>query len=740
MPVDLIDPEGRLRSVDDADLETARSQGYRPASGQEAWATEHPGKAAFIAGVRALPFGTTALQARGETLGIDPTTNADTLKALEERNPAASTAASVGTTLATGFATGGAGWGAVLAEGGLYGLSAVVDEHAIENREATVEEMAAGGLKGALVGGAFFGGLKLAGKAASKLSGLGLSEHLTTKADNLEWDALTSGNNAAKAVSPELKAEVLRTAREAGITGGLLNSVDKKAATVAREVADAAESEMKAALQAADAALEAKGGVGVLRERVVNKIWDTWEEAGLSRNPTTAKHMTAPAEKALREEIGALRSAADLHAWAEDTLERLSKSKTSKGVLNRLKLQAVREVLSDIGTSSYAQAAKKFQASKKLAEFLDYQVTNGENFSKLNTARAAMGALGFGAGGPVGAVAAAAIAPVLNRRGGLFGAALLRGAAVPAAMAKGLLGRASVVPTALMATARARLERASAEGGPEAVLAEHANLAREPGGDTYLASLGLSRETPEEVTAASARLAALDGLAVAGEDRQARWEASIGGLLGGGKVPASGRVSNKDFKARQDALLAFLDNAEAHFEPGALASTHAEALGLAVNAARYLKERLPKDPNPPGPDSLKRPWEPSEADKQKWLRYLEAVEDPQNVLSRMSDGSLMPEHVEAFQAAYPTLYADLQSKLYEALHTWQDPVSYRTKLQLSLMFGPKAFGLDQDAMKVLQASQAIDEKPQGGSMSPDGRQKVSVSRNLETQAQRLQGR
>lgn len=740
MPTDLIDPEGRLRTVEDKDLAAAREQGYRLPSGQEAWASEHPGSAALLGGIRALPFGETALQARGESLGIDPGVNAATMKALESQNPNADFAGSAGSTLATAVATGPLTTGvkAAVVEGGIWGLSNVLDEAAIENRGATVEEVAAGGLKGALAGGLFFGGLKLAGKAATKFAGSTLAEKAAAKADDMEWAALTKGNNAAKVVTPELRDDILQAARDAGVTGKLGSAVGPDAAAAAAVARDEARAALNAAIEGAEAQLPKKGGIAALRERVVNRIWDTMDEAGVGRNPTTVKLMTTAQERKLRGEVGALTSLKDLRAWADDTLERLAASKSVKGDMGRLKLKAVHEVLSEVTDGAYAQAQKKLVAAQKLSSFLDYQVANAGAFTDINAARAIAGAAGFGVGGPLGAAVAAGIEPVLSRRAGLFGAAVLRSAGTAASLSDGLLRRAAMVTVPFMTAARQRLERAAADG-PDSVLAEHVSLARGPGGSNYLGAMGMADESPSETAAGSARLAAIDGLNVAGEERGARWDGAIASILAGKPLPG-GFATTGDFETKRDALKAFVANAEQHYEHGAVPALRAEALGMAVNAARYLEERLPKNPSPPGPESLKRPWEPSLAEKQKWLRYLEAVEDPQNVLARMANGSLMPEHVEAFQAAYPKLYADLQSKLYETLHVWDKPVGYRQKLQLSLMFGPQAFGMDTDALRVLQASQAVEGEPQGGSMKPDGRQKVSVSRNLETQAQRLQGR
>lgn len=735
MAIDLIDPEGRLRSVEDKDLAQAQAQGYRVPTGQEAWAGEHPLGATLLGGVRALPFGETALQARGEALGISPEVNAATLRALETQNPRADLAGAAIGTLGMAALTGPLTTGVKTAalEGGLYGLSQVIDEGAIENRGATLEEMAAGSLRGALMGGTLAGGVKLAGFAAKKFAAPRLVERMTEKADEMEWAALTKGNNASRRVTPEMQEEILAAAREAGVTGKLLGAIDEDALQAATKVRDRAQAELQKAVDSVDAT---KFTPEVLSARVTNRIWDVMEEAGVNRNPTLAKYMDSAAEKRLRNEVDALRTVQDLQKWADGTLTKLAASKTMKGEIAKLRLQAVQEVLDDVTKGTYKTALKKLNSAKKLTEFLDYQVTNAGAFTDINAARAIAGAAGFGVGGPAGAVAAAAIAPVLSKRAGLFGAAALRSMATPSSLAAGLLKRASVVTAPFMAMARQRLERAAAES-PDRALAEHVALAREPDGARYLGALGLMPETDSEAVAASERLAALDGLNAMGEARNERWEASTSALLRGEKLastPPSG-----DFESKKTALKAFLNDAEQHFATNGVPGASAEALGMAVNAARYLEGRLPKDPYQ-GPDSLRRPFEPSPADRQKWLRYAEAVEDPQNVLIRMSNGTLLPEHVEAFQAAYPTLYADLQSKLYEALHVWDKPVNYRTKLQLGLFFGPKAFGLDQDVMQVLQAAQAIDSEPQNGSMSPDGRQKVSVSRNLETQAQRLQGR
>jgi hypothetical protein len=79
---------------------------------------------------------------------------------------------------------------------------------------------------------------------------------------------------------------------------------------------------------------------------------------------------------------------------------------------------------------------------------------------------------------------------------------------------------------------------------------------------------------------------------------------------------------------------------------------------------------------------------PSEA--ARWLRRLDAIRDPRSVATALRDGSLGPEQVEAFAAAYPRRYAALQTQLLGELDDLADrgrEPDFASRLRLSMLLG-----------------------------------------------------
>lgn len=107
----------------------------------------------------------------------------------------------------------------------------------------------------------------------------------------------------------------------------------------------------------------------------------------------------------------------------------------------------------------------------------------------------------------------------------------------------------------------------------------------------------------------------------------------------------------------------------------------------------------------------------------KFLRYAEAVQDPQSVLDRASSGTIRPEDVEVLREVYPTVYQDLVSDTLHALETVQRRPSYQERVRVGLMLGVPTdpsmspTSIQQvmaSAQRAMAASQSQQGEPLGG--------------------------
>jgi hypothetical protein len=93
--------------------------------------------------------------------------------------------------------------------------------------------------------------------------------------------------------------------------------------------------------------------------------------------------------------------------------------------------------------------------------------------------------------------------------------------------------------------------------------------------------------------------------------------------------------------------------------------------------------------------------------RQKFERYVDAINNPTGVLKLLADGKLTLEHVEALRAVYPNLYAESQRAVIEMLG--QKPnLTYRQKVQLGLfMQAPTMPAYDPTIFASIQSQYAI---------------------------------
>lgn len=113
----------------------------------------------------------------------------------------------------------------------------------------------------------------------------------------------------------------------------------------------------------------------------------------------------------------------------------------------------------------------------------------------------------------------------------------------------------------------------------------------------------------------------------------------------------------------------------------------AQMAQTAGNAIEYLKALKPM-PQKFGP--LDPPIEPGKVEKAKYARALQIADNPLVVMHDLKEGSITPTDIQHLKALYPGLYQNLSNKIAEEIanvDTEENPVSYKTKMGLSLFLG-----------------------------------------------------
>lgn len=172
----------------------------------------------------------------------------------------------------------------------------------------------------------------------------------------------------------------------------------------------------------------------------------------------------------------------------------------------------------------------------------------------------------------------------------------------------------------------------------------------------------------------------------------------------------------------------------------------AQAAKIAT-AGEFLLSKLPRHGAPSlYKEDRDKPPEVTASERDEFLRYWRAVNDPLSVVEDVADGNLSVEGVETLRAVYPELYGQLQNHVLDELAVSETKPPYKARLLLGqLLELPTDTGLEPEMLVALQesangtASQAIDQGD-GGMLSPSRRSVPDMASNQMTATQRLANR
>ena len=774
--------DGKTYTVPDDKLQQALADGFQPLTAEDnerQQAADEPVRAGVEGLARGASFGTS------DPFLIGFGVKREGLKLRKEENPVASTVGEIGGAVGTGLLTGGgasalAGGGmrGAVGESGLYGMGSMVSESALENSPLTTERLAAGFMGGAVAGGVAHGALSAVSKGISlgirKTGGSSLQGVLKDTASKLEQRSLAEGfaggvkklerrggslkdvveyaqreglpiqfnEDAVAAVGAKLKQTGDTTAELVAKLDPLKPLTDgRNRAALADKVIKSLEGKFKGDIAAES---EVTDFIAKEIEPLVGRVDLKWPEVYKLQSRLRGK-VEGVATGIKKEVYDSGRKALRDVVFAEAEA-------INPGVQGQLKgLQA-----------DYAKGAFLSEAiANRIAKNQSTGGVTGLGLMDVVRGGGYGGTFGAAIGGPVGAPLGALAGAYANRaireKGASVAANALRSMAegkVLSGVSRGLsehLKKVMTVAPELLGAYRYPLAQAAAQGA-DALMAEHIRLASGPQGSDYLSRAMLEVESAAEVEAAGQRFAVLDSMQRLADQQAEEMDLAVDGLFGtapGRKGGLNLTLSEKDFMAMKEQFDGVMMNPEKMFETipadlrAAAPAAATETAAASMQAMQYLMSKAPKNPYEGMPPAIAPQWAPSPAELDQFNRYREAVVAPANVLKNMAKGYISPEQVEAIQAVYPAMYADLQQKISERLMMLKKPLAYQQRAAIAAIIGPGALGMSPQQVQILQQTQMLASGQDSGqgkpTKGPDGRQDVNEAQ-IQTESQKLEGR
>lgn len=683
-----------------------------------------------------------------------------------------------------------------MVEGSAYGLGNTLSESALGNTELNAQKLVAGAGLGALVG---FGG-GAAGELLNTGLRLGagkLAQHIESLPDAIQDVADQKTLKAAGAIQKDFRklseddvSKVAGHLRDAGIVtpgaskADVLERVQGALEKSGQDIGDY----LKAADDVSPVSLHPDWETRPLKPGESKYVggFDMGAVLKRAREDVLAPLQADPATKAEASSLASLLD--DYEARAKDgvsfeeanrfkgTLQKQVKdflntadTKVAKKKLSGIFNDEIERQLGDTLDESYMQGfqeAKARYGSFKTATKLAQQGVDREAGNQaFGLTDKILAAGGIAHGGPAGALlggGAALVNKLARERGDSFLATGLdklanspwfqTAADAFSQYAKKQLQAGSNVfaeYTPLLANALAR--------GPEDALLTHMVLSRRDAQyRDVMASTGMDYH--EDGNAVAHKALALSGLRQQLAQHDEAAESAVRGALGGGGLRGDAQLRSallgdsaagplKGFQARLDSLQALAQNPQALQQRisaalgplSAVAPDMAAAVALtAKRAVDFLSSVAPKPDEPLGDiPALRKPWAPSDAERAKFERYAQAVQNPHSVFDGLASGDVSQESAEALQAVYPQLYGEWKLKAMTALAQHKGELDAKQRLALSaLLQQPMDSSLQPQRLAQLQA---IFQVPGNGAASANAqRAKPMKPRDESTQAQHLE--
>ena len=658
-------------------------------------------------------------------------------------------------------------------EGGLWGLSAAMNEEHMNNPDSDGEHIAAGVLGGALMGmgvNTVFGKVGDLGKSAlvKAFGGKALSTSLDSLAEQAVMRSIAKPADYGNRQLKQRAGAVARQAIDEGYTAGI-PSLEKASGRANTHVAQL-QGQIQSALDQLDSsgakfdpvraaarlqpeidAMGANPSLTGTRDKL-QKFVDELSGVGTPAVPaqpiffnglrvidpkTGLQAMSVPIP-------GVPGSGPETFNKAWETVREASADKHPE-VFKYLRQELRQELFDQAAQSNPKLSVALKDLSRTQANALEFRTLATQQSTKEGLGGMALPLAGLITHGPLGAATGFAVkagAKVAGERGGFAVASALDALAKNGTLPKIAQGFQLLMKTRLADVGfggpfRAVLETASAKGAMD-LLQTHLSLAKQD--PEYLQAVGLEPEDPSTVASHTDRANRLAGLSGGLGAASQEIDKSVGRLLGEqpGRAPIvkNREPSQAEYEGMLKKLKILGSNAENNQHLADLAPNTAIAAQMTtLNAAKYLLDQAPVNPYEGLPPALQRPWMPSKGELRSWFRRVATVSDPRSVLESMSQGGVTAEQVATLQAVYPKIHKEFQEKMRERLSAWDKPLNRGQRAQVSLLLG------DLEDPAVTQLIQAVHQRsipPMAG--KPDQRQNIDAAKNEQTQAQRMEAK
>lgn len=158
------------------------------------------------------------------------------------------------------------------------------------------------------------------------------------------------------------------------------------------------------------------------------------------------------------------------------------------------------------------------------------------------------------------------------------------------------------------------------------------------------------------------------------------------------------------YQAQPDKLL---EDATQHLGPAmpSFPQTTASITATTQRAVSFLSSKVPAPLQRGGGFTPLKPSAVSDTDKARFLRYVDAVDDPIGILKKVGNGSITDEHVQAVRAVYPSIFSAMQRVIAETVTTTKADAPYQIRLRMQKLFDvPIDPTMSPDFGKFMQAA------------------------------------
>ena len=141
--------------------------------------------------------------------------------------------------------------------------------------------------------------------------------------------------------------------------------------------------------------------------------------------------------------------------------------------------------------------------------------------------------------------------------------------------------------------------------------------------------------------------------------------------------------------------------------------------GAALTGIQFLSQKLPPIPPADPFEPNRKPMPPPIGQRETWLRYYNAVQDPLTVLDDLRDGRINMEGVEVLRDVYPPLFQHVRQQTFDLMASGRmEAMSKQQRIGLGLALGIATPELDPAYVAARQA--AFTQQPGAQQEAPSG--------------------